>query len=245
MGQRDDDFERNREAMQRENEYGRDWRAEERAGRRFRGGDDDDRRPDQQANDYEPWGYGQRPQNEDQPDWRRRFEDSDRDEMRRGMGLEYEEDRGRQGDTGQGDRGRGFGYGGQDMQRSSFGMQQPQTPQQVQTEVWRRSGPHSGRGPKGYKRNDDRIREEACDRLTAAGEVDASEIDVAVKDGEITLSGTVKTRQERRAAEDCVEDVPGARHVQNNLRVADANTETLAPAQPQSGKAQTSKRRPN
>lgn len=242
MGQRDDDFERNREAMQRENEYGRDWRAEDRAGRRFRGDDDDDRRPDQQANDYEPWGYGQRPQNEDQPDWRRRFEDSDRDEIRRGMGLEYEERRDRRGQSGQGDRGRGFGYGGQDMQRSSFGMQQPQ---QSQTEIWRRSGPHTGRGPKGYRRSDDRIREEACDRLTAAGEVDASEIDVAVNDGEITLSGTVKTRQERRAAEDCVEDIPGARHVQNNLRVADADAGGNAQTQPGKASTATSKRRPN
>lgn len=79
-----------------------------------------------------------------------------------------------------------------------------------------------GRGPKGYVRSDERIREDVCDRLCDDRMVDASEIDVAVAGSEVTLSGTVNTREERRRAEDCVEQVLGVTHVQNNLRVSNA-----------------------
>jgi hypothetical protein len=87
-----------------------------------------------------------------------------------------------------------------------------------------RSGPghHRGRGPKGYRRSDERIREEVGERLTDDPHVDASEIEVAVEDGEVTLSGTVNTRFEKRHAEDIAEAVSGVSHVQNNLRVQPA-----------------------
>jgi hypothetical protein len=78
---------------------------------------------------------------------------------------------------------------------------------------------HSGRGPKGYIRSDERIREDVSDRLTDDWLVDASNIEVAVANGEITLSGTVDSRQAKRRAEDCAESVSGVRNVQNNLRV--------------------------
>ena len=42
--------------------------------------------------------------------------------------------------------------------------------------------------------------------------------DYGVTEG-ITLDGTVPTRDQKRRAEDCVEDISGVRHVQNNLRV--------------------------
>jgi hypothetical protein len=83
-------------------------------------------------------------------------------------------------------------------------------------------GPHRGRGPKGYRRSDERIREEVGERLTEDPHVDASEIEVAVGDGEVTLSGTVNTRFEKRHAEDLSEAVSGVSHVQNNLRVRPA-----------------------
>ena len=78
---------------------------------------------------------------------------------------------------------------------------------------------HSGRGPKGYIRSDERIREDVSDRLTDDWLVDAGNIEVAVANGEITLSGTVDSRQAKRRAEDCAESVSGVRNVQNNLRV--------------------------
>ena len=78
---------------------------------------------------------------------------------------------------------------------------------------------HRGKGPKGYKRSDSRIQEDANDRLADDGSVDASDIEVSVKDGEVTLSGFVTDRWEKRRAEDCVDGVSGVNHVQNNLRV--------------------------
>jgi len=80
-------------------------------------------------------------------------------------------------------------------------------------------GPHRGRGPKGYQRSDERIREDVNDRLTDDPHVDASDIEVAVQNREVTLSGTVHSRFERRHAEDIAESVTGVVHVQNNLRV--------------------------
>ena len=77
----------------------------------------------------------------------------------------------------------------------------------------------SGKGPKGYARSDERIREDVCDRLTDDPELDASSIDVRVEKGEVTLDGTVTHRQDNRHAEDLIDDVSGVKHVQNNLRV--------------------------
>jgi hypothetical protein len=79
---------------------------------------------------------------------------------------------------------------------------------------------YAGRGPKNYQRSDDRIREEVADRLTDDPRIDASEIDVAVQSGEITLSGTVPDRQQKRLAEDLAESVSGVREVNNHVRIA-------------------------
>lgn len=81
------------------------------------------------------------------------------------------------------------------------------------------SGPYRGRGPKGYRRSDERIHEDVCERLTQDRFIDASNVEVTVKDGEVTLSGTVASRGLKYRAEDLVELTSGVRHVQNNLRV--------------------------
>jgi osmotically-inducible protein OsmY len=78
---------------------------------------------------------------------------------------------------------------------------------------------HRGRGPKGYRRSDERILEDVNDRLTDDPHIDASEIDVSVSNREVTLNGTVNSRFEKRHAEDLAESVSGVGHVQNNLRV--------------------------
>jgi hypothetical protein len=80
-------------------------------------------------------------------------------------------------------------------------------------------GEHRGRGPKNYQRSDDRIREDINERLTQDPGVDASEIEVRVENREVTLTGTVRDREEKRRAEDVAESVAGVSHVQNNLRV--------------------------
>lgn len=80
-------------------------------------------------------------------------------------------------------------------------------------------GGHAGRGPKGYTRTDERIREDVCDRLSWNDEVDATDIAVRVDQGEVTLEGSVETRHMKRLAAHLVEDVPGVVDVHNTIRV--------------------------
>jgi osmotically-inducible protein OsmY len=80
-------------------------------------------------------------------------------------------------------------------------------------------GQHSGRGPKGYQRSDERIREEVSDALTEHPGIDASEVEVKVEQGELTLTGTVDCRRAKRLAEDALEHIRGVRDIHNHLRV--------------------------
>ncbi|MEO8714216.1 MAG: BON domain-containing protein [Acetobacteraceae bacterium] len=84
---------------------------------------------------------------------------------------------------------------------------------------------HRGRGPRGYTRSDERIREDVSDRLTENPVLDASDIEVTVAGGEVTLAGSVDSRYSKRLAEDLADDVSGVKHVQNNLRVRQAETQ--------------------
>lgn len=79
-----------------------------------------------------------------------------------------------------------------------------------------------GLGPKGYKRSDERISDDVHQRLADDAWLDATHINVAVSDGEVTLSGTVVSREAKHRAERIVEDLAGVHHVQNNLRVQSA-----------------------
>jgi osmotically-inducible protein OsmY len=76
-----------------------------------------------------------------------------------------------------------------------------------------------GVGPRGYRRSDERIREDACEVLSDDPYLDASSIEVGAQDGEITLTGTVPSRGDKRRAEDLVEGIRGARDVHNRIRV--------------------------
>lgn len=78
---------------------------------------------------------------------------------------------------------------------------------------------YRGMGPKGYARSDERIEEEVCEALTQDNEVDASNIEVEVEEGIVTLSGTVSDRRTKKLAENCVEDISGVKDVRNNLTI--------------------------
>lgn len=82
---------------------------------------------------------------------------------------------------------------------------------------------YRGLGPKGYTRSDPRINEDVHDQLTEDDHIDASGISVAVQDGEVTLSGSVRDRRDKHHAEAIVEHIAGVKHVQNNLRVGASN----------------------
>jgi osmotically-inducible protein OsmY len=80
-------------------------------------------------------------------------------------------------------------------------------------------GQHWGKGPRGYQRSEDRIREDVCERLAYDGHVDASDIDVKVEGTEVILTGTVRSRAEKRRAEDLVDSIMGVHNVENRIRV--------------------------
>lgn len=112
------------------------------------------------------------------------------------------------------ERGRSQGYQGrgQDWERGGA------------TNSWEygsgyRGGPYAGRGPRGYKRSDDRIFEDVCERLTMLGGVDASDIEVEVRNGEVTLRGCVRDRWQKRHAEEALEDIPGVKDITNQLKI--------------------------
>jgi hypothetical protein len=162
-------------------------------------------------------------------DDRGRFVDDDDDReyasSRHGRGSDYHEDRG--------------GYGSRDWERerddrglfsSSYSGEYGDAGDQrgrgfrsgrsSATSVEQRRGPHSGKGPKGYQRSDQRIIEDVNEALTQHGDLDATEIAVKCESGGVVvLSGTVGSRQEKRAAEDCIEDLHGVNDVRNELRV--------------------------
>jgi osmotically-inducible protein OsmY len=69
-----------------------------------------------------------------------------------------------------------------------------------------------GRGPRGWRRSDERILEEFCERVAASG-VDASEVEVACAAGVLRLDGRVATGEERAFLERLAEDVLGVARV--------------------------------
>ena len=150
----------------------------------------------------------------------------DRYEGRRG----WREPRGRFSDDGDRFEERSFGRGldrdergfferAGDEVRSWFGDEDAE---RRRDRDMREAGQHRGRGPRGYQRSDARILEDVNDRLTEDPHIDASEIEVRVENREVTLTGTINSRFEKRHAEDLAESVSGVTHVQNNLRIQQA-----------------------
>lgn len=85
---------------------------------------------------------------------------------------------------------------------------------------------HAGKGPKGYQRSDARTREIICEALAADPYIDASELEVQVEAGQVTLSGTVSDRWTKFAAEELVDQCARAGEINNELRVADKKSES-------------------
>lgn len=85
-------------------------------------------------------------------------------------------------------------------------------------------GVHRGRAkePRGHPRSDERICEDVCDRFVEREPLDASDVEVTVKDGEVTLSGTVPRRAMKWELEQLTEEVAGVRDVHVMLRVRKA-----------------------
>lgn len=118
----------------------------------------------------------------------------------------------------------GFGYAGERDRRdewNDFGTDSKQLGGSLSSGSGRSArGGHYGRGPKNDTRSKERLHDRVCEQLHDDDELDAREIEVSTdENGEVTLTGAVNDRWEKRQAEDCAYRVRGARHVQNNLKV--------------------------
>lgn len=85
---------------------------------------------------------------------------------------------------------------------------------------------HRGRGPQGYQRSDDRLKELVCERLTDDPRIDASNITVDVTGQTVKLTGSVDARHTKYQVEELVERLGGVKDIDNQLRVQSSTTAT-------------------
>ncbi|RJQ53043.1 MAG: BON domain-containing protein [Actinobacteria bacterium] len=79
-------------------------------------------------------------------------------------------------------------------------------------------GPHRGKGP-AAGRTDEQLKRRVEEVLTEDPWLDASNIDVSVEKGVVTLAGMVDSRASKRRAEDLTDLVFGVFDVDNRLRI--------------------------
>ena len=81
-------------------------------------------------------------------------------------------------------------------------------------------GSQTGQSAKFHRRSDDKIHEEIWELLSHNADLDATDVELHVEAGEVTLTGTVPSRDARWLTEDLVNSVTGVREVNNRLKVA-------------------------
>ena len=77
-------------------------------------------------------------------------------------------------------------------------------------------GAHYGKGPKGWP-SDEKIKKDVSIGLFLNPEVPSREIAVKVDQGVVTLEVFVRDREAKKAAEECIEHLPGVIDVLNKL----------------------------
>ena len=75
-------------------------------------------------------------------------------------------------------------------------------------------------GLRGLRRPDESLAREIHEILTKDPELDATDIEVEVEGGAVTLTGEVVSSDAKLLAEELVESTPGVREVHNRLRIA-------------------------
>lgn len=81
------------------------------------------------------------------------------------------------------------------------------------------TGYRRSEGPRNYRRADDRIHDDVCTRLAHEHGLDVSEVTVHVRDGVVTMEGSVNDRRSKYEIEDVAESVFGVRDVLNHIHV--------------------------
>jgi hypothetical protein len=79
--------------------------------------------------------------------------------------------------------------------------------------------PAARRGPKNYRRSDERILEDIYLQLLRDPSIDSSDVSVELHRGEATLTGTVPVRSMKHAIEDIVHATPGVEEIHNRVKV--------------------------
>lgn len=175
----------------------------------------------------------------DRDDEERRPRDDERGEWRPGE-ERWREDR---GNTGYGNYGSAGGYGPPAGYSTERRVGRQNDPDDWQSRVdWHGRGADRGReprgedrglferagdwlqrklgkAPKGYRRSDERIREELSEVIWRRHDIDASDVEIVVKDAEVTLTGDVNDRRTKRLLEDLAEDVLGVTDVHNQIKI--------------------------
>ena len=153
-------------------------------------------------------GYGQMSGNQRGP----RVYEGDRN---RGAGYQDRSGRPWHGDMRQGSDRRYGGYGSH-----SAGHGEPSHGDATNPWGQPRGGKPQWRGPKGYQRSDERLKEDISERLMSMGHyVDASDVSIDVKDGKVSLEGSVPERRMKHAIEDVVDECMGVKDIDNRIRV--------------------------
>jgi osmotically-inducible protein OsmY len=93
-------------------------------------------------------------------------------------------------------------------------------------------GASQRRGPKGWQRTDERLKDDICERLYHTRHIDSSEVTVDVKDGKVTLEGTVPQRGMKHALEDLIDACPGVKDIDNRVRVSPEGGGSQSPMGP-------------
>jgi hypothetical protein len=223
----------------------RNWNRRQAPPTEFRSEWDDDRWDEPPyRGPYAYGGYGDegwdRPRNLGGRDYETRHFGMGRGGFSRPPNLDLDHGRsmsGMQGSFGLGQRGEVPGWG-RGMGGSDLGMGQ-----RLDTD----RGPFYGKGPKGYRRSDDRIREEICECISMQGHIDATDVEITVENGIVTMKGTVPQRHDKRMLERMVDHVRGVDDVHNELRVKREQREPREQARTSSSdvQARPSQRPPN
>lgn len=148
----------------------------------------------------------------------------DRSRQARRQQRPMEVRRGRQAETQRYSKGEGWDddqpeYGWSQYYGQPFARGESNEEYYGSREAWMNQGPYSGRGPRSYRRSDDRIFEDVCQRLTQHGMIDARQIQVEVREGEVILDGTVDNRQTKRMVEDTIDSITGVKDIHNRLTI--------------------------
>jgi osmotically-inducible protein OsmY len=155
-----------------------------------------------------------------------------RGEQRGGGYGEFREP-GRSGSASQGRQGSGRQYESQSFDQpyppgfqDNYGSSQRATRYGSGREGSSAFGSHYGKGPKGYTRSDERLKEVICEKLTDDPMIDASEINIEVTSQVVKLTGTVDDRSTKYEVEELIERCGGVKDIDNQLRVRSSSSQS-------------------